>query len=65
MRNIDKRNPTLNAAAIEATPARWIAADALRELNSGVVQVRIKQRIRRGLLILVSLTAVMESPMFG
>lgn len=50
LRNIGKRNPTLNAAALEAAqriqqqgsrPARWIAADALRELNSVVVQTRL------------------------
>jgi 3-methyladenine DNA glycosylase AlkD len=43
LRNIGKRNPSLRAAAIECaeriraqgtSPARWIAADALRELKS-------------------------------
>lgn len=43
LRNIGKRNATLNLAAIEAArriqlqgtqPARWIAADALRELTN-------------------------------
>ncbi len=49
LRNIGKRNATLNAAAIEAAhriqlqgskPARWIAADALRELTSVAKQAR-------------------------
>lgn len=47
LRNIGKRNATLNLAAIEAArriqlqgskPARWIAADALRELTDAVRQ---------------------------
>ncbi len=51
LRNIGKRNPALNAAAIAAAhriqqqgsrPARWIAADALRELASEAVQARLK-----------------------
>ena len=50
LRNIGKRNATLNAAAIEAArriqlqgskPARWIAADALRELTSVAKQARL------------------------
>jgi len=49
LRNIGKRNRVLNAAAIEcaeriraidAPSARWIAADALRELRSDAVQAR-------------------------
>lgn len=53
LRNIGKRNATLNAAAIASArriqqqgsrSARWIAADALRELNSAAVQARIQQR---------------------
>lgn len=51
LRNIGKRNPALNAAAIEAArriqqqgsrSARWIAADALRELTSAAVQARLR-----------------------
>jgi len=51
LRQIGKRNRSLNAAAIEAGeriraqgsgPARWIAADALRELRSEKVQARLK-----------------------
>lgn len=47
LRNIGKRNATLNLAAIEAArriqlqgskPARWIAADALRELTNAARQ---------------------------
>jgi len=53
LRNIGKRNLMLNAAAIGAAqriraqgsrPARWIAADALRELASDAVQARLKMR---------------------
>ena len=53
LRNIGKRNPALNQAAIQlaeelkewdSRPARWIAADALRELRSEAVQKRIRQR---------------------
>jgi 3-methyladenine DNA glycosylase AlkD len=53
LRNIGKRNLTLNAAAIAAAQriqqqgfqsARWIAADALRELNSEAVQARLRSR---------------------
>jgi len=52
LRNIGKRNPALNAAAIAAAqrirqqgsrPARWIAADALRELTSEAVQTRLRR----------------------
>ncbi|MDO8248203.1 MAG: DNA alkylation repair protein [Rhodoferax sp.] len=51
LRNIGKRNPALNAAAIDAAmrirqqdsrSARWIAADALRELTSEAVQKRLR-----------------------
>lgn len=53
LRNIGKRNRTLNRAAIglaerirriDSKSARWIAADALRELNSP----KIKQRLNHG-----------------
>lgn len=50
LRNIGKRNRCLNEAAIElaeeirgidSRAARWIAADAIRELRSEAVQIRI------------------------
>lgn len=50
LRSIGKRNPDLNKAAIktareirqlDTTAARWIAADAIRELESEAVQRRI------------------------
>ena len=50
LRNIGKRNRALNEAAIAAahriqlqgsSAARWIAADALRELKSAAVQARL------------------------
>jgi 3-methyladenine DNA glycosylase AlkD len=53
LRNIGKRNPALNAAAIESAgrigqqglrAARWIASDALRELSSAAVQARLQKR---------------------
>ncbi len=53
LRNIGKRNLVLNAAAVhvahriqhqETRPARWIAADALRELTSEAVQSRLRRR---------------------
>jgi len=53
LRNIGKRNPALNAAAIAAArriqlqasrSARWIAADALRELEGEAVQTRLRQQ---------------------
>jgi 3-methyladenine DNA glycosylase AlkD len=56
LRQIGKRNLHLNALAIETarrikilnTPsARWIAADALRELQSDAVQRRLKAKLRR------------------
>jgi 3-methyladenine DNA glycosylase AlkD len=52
LRGIGKRNLTLNKAAIKAAQeihkidsksARWIAADALRELSSDAVQERLKK----------------------
>jgi len=53
LRQIGKRNRALNAAAIEAaesirrlgsSSARWIAADALRELRSEAVRQRLRGR---------------------
>jgi 3-methyladenine DNA glycosylase AlkD len=52
LRNIGKRNSNLNQAALEAAKriklldsktARWIAADAIRELESDAVQSRLKR----------------------
>jgi 3-methyladenine DNA glycosylase AlkD len=52
LRQIGKRGPALNAAAIGcavrvqaqgSSPARWIAADALRELRSDAVQARLQR----------------------
>ena len=52
LRNIGKRNPNLNEAAVNAAKriqrldskaARWIAADAIRELESDAVQSRLKR----------------------
>ncbi len=52
LRNIGKRNLNLNQAALEAAKeikrldsktARWIAADAIRELESDAVQSRLKR----------------------
>jgi len=52
LRNIGKRNANLNRAAIETArdillmdsrAARWIAADALRELESEAVQRRLRE----------------------
>ncbi len=51
LRQIGKRNTALNLRAIavaeeihgmDSSTARWIAADALRELNSPAVQMRLK-----------------------
>jgi 3-methyladenine DNA glycosylase AlkD len=51
LRNIGKRNRRLNRAAIRESEkiraqnsraARWIAADALRELKSDAVQARLR-----------------------
>jgi 3-methyladenine DNA glycosylase AlkD len=56
LRNIGKRNLVLNAAAIACAQrirlqgtraARWIAADALRELGSEAVQQRLRMPSRR------------------
>lgn len=53
LRNIGKRNRLLNRAAIESAEriqkqgsraARWIAADALRELRSAPVQARLRHK---------------------
>ncbi len=53
LRNIGKRNIRLNRAAIRtaerirrqsARSARWIAADALRELKSAAVQARLRRK---------------------
>ena len=52
LRNIGKRNPSLNEAAIEVArdiqqmdskAARWIASDAIRELESEAVQRRLRK----------------------
>lgn len=52
LRNIGKRNPMLNKAALEAArdikkidskAARWIAADAIRELESPAIQERLRR----------------------
>ena len=56
LRQIGKRSPELNARAIEtakqiqridARAARWIAGDALRELESPAVQERFAERAAR------------------
>jgi 3-methyladenine DNA glycosylase AlkD len=53
LRNIGKRNSRLNRAAIRTAEkirqqgsrsARWIAADALRELRSAAVQARLRRK---------------------
>jgi len=53
LRNIGKRNARLNREAIraaerirlqESSSARWIAADALRELKSAAVQKRLRRK---------------------
>jgi len=55
LRNIGKRNLRLNRAAIatarriqkrESRAARWIAADALRELEGEAVQARLRRKER-------------------
>lgn len=55
LRQIGKRSPGLNAVAVEraemllkreSKAARWIAADALRELRSEAVQARLQARAR-------------------
>jgi 3-methyladenine DNA glycosylase AlkD len=52
LRNIGKRNIRLNRAAIhlaeeigriDSKTARWIASDAIRELQSNAVQQRLKK----------------------
>jgi 3-methyladenine DNA glycosylase AlkD len=52
LRNIGKRNPNLNKVAIKAAKeiqkidsktARWIASNAIKELESGAVQRRLKK----------------------
>ena len=57
LRQIGKRNPTLNRAAIReaqqigqlgTTAARWIAADALRELRSEAVARRLARQRTAG-----------------
>ena len=54
LRNIGKRNLRLNRAAIitaerirrqDSRAARWIAADALRELRSDAVQARLRRKV--------------------
>jgi 3-methyladenine DNA glycosylase AlkD len=56
LREIGKRNQTLNRAAIDrartirstgAPSARWIASDALDELRSPAVQARLKVKAKR------------------
>jgi 3-methyladenine DNA glycosylase AlkD len=53
LRHIGKRNPSLNKVAIktaeeikgiDSRAARWIAADALRELTSEAVQKRLEAK---------------------
>jgi 3-methyladenine DNA glycosylase AlkD len=53
LRNIGKRNPTLNKKAIETAKeiqkmdtrsAQWVASDAIRELTSEAVQKRLQGR---------------------
>ena len=57
LRHIGKRNLNLNKTAIavareiqqiDAKPARWIAADAIRELESKKVQQRLKTKTKTG-----------------
>jgi 3-methyladenine DNA glycosylase AlkD len=56
LRQIGKRNPALNAAAIACAErihsdgtrsAKWVASDALRELQSAAVQARLRSRATR------------------
>lgn len=56
LRQIGKRNASLNAAAVtvagrlakrDSAAARWVGKDALRELTSGAVQDRLEKRARR------------------
>lgn len=55
LRNIGKRNPSLNREAIllarslralDLRPARWIAADAIRELESAAVRDRLARSVK-------------------
>jgi len=55
LRNIGKRNPNLNKTAIKAAKeiqridskaARWIASNAIRELESEAVQRRLRKRVK-------------------
>jgi 3-methyladenine DNA glycosylase AlkD len=55
LRQIGKRNPALNASAIDTAErilregppsARWVATDALRELRSDAVRARLSARAR-------------------
>jgi 3-methyladenine DNA glycosylase AlkD len=56
LRQIGKRNAALNAKAIATAerihatgprPARWVASDALRELRSDPVQIRLRRSAER------------------
>ena len=56
LRSIGKRNAALNRKAIvlaqkiqkqPSRAARWIAADALRELQSNAIQVRLRDKLSR------------------
>jgi len=55
LRNIGKRNPNLNKAAIkvareiqqiDSKASRWIASNAIRELESDAVQKRLEQKMK-------------------
>jgi len=57
LRQIGKRNARLNRLAINVAKeiqkqnsrsAKWVAADSLRELQSGAVQKRVKKKIANG-----------------
>jgi 3-methyladenine DNA glycosylase AlkD len=57
LRNIGKRNPTLNKKAlqtakeikqIDSKTARWIASDAIRELESKKIQEKLKKKCKNG-----------------
>lgn len=57
LRQVGKRNPSLNELAIETAhqiqqmdskSARWVAADALRELTSAPVQARLQIKASHG-----------------
>ena len=57
LRHIGKRNPSLNRAALKAATemralesraARWIASDAIRELESESVQKRLRKKAASG-----------------